>query len=334
MTVSPSITSWFPLDNSDVPKTSFRAWAESVENKLTNVFRSGANTGFGITNPAHRLDVAGGDINVASGQAYRYNGVNVIRAVTGTFNYFFGPAGNLTVSGVSNVALGESAALALTSGQENLAIGTNSLRNTTSGIRNVALGSGALFSNTVGNGNLAIGSAALFLSTTASNNVAIGFNTGVNVTTGSTNTLIGDNAATGLTLGNSNTIIGRNTAISITDGSNNTIIGANVIGLAASLSNNIILADGAGNRRINVGASGDVGIGATDPQTRLDVNGAIRKRQTFTVATLPAASLGDGIETYVSDSNATLAAGHGNVVAGGGANYVPVYSSGGQWRIG
>jgi hypothetical protein len=83
-----------------------------------------------------------------------------------------------------------------------------------------------------------------------------------------------------------------------------------------------------------IGTNGDICIGATDPQVRLDVNGAIRKRQTFTVATLPAASLGDGIETYVSDSSATLAAGHGNTVVGGGSNYVPVYSRGGAWLIG
>jgi hypothetical protein len=76
------------------------------------------------------------------------------------------------------------------------------------------------------------------------------------------------------------------------------------------------------------------GLGADFPVCRLEVNGAIRKRQSFTVATLPAASLGDGIETYVTDSNATLAAGHGNVVAGGGSNYVPVFSRGGQWFIG
>ena len=55
----------------------------------------------------------------------------------------------------------------------------------------------------------------------------------------------------------------------------------------------------------------------------------------LTVATLPAASgFLRGARTLVTDSNATLAVGHGNVVAGGGANITPVYCDGTNWRIG
>jgi hypothetical protein len=86
---------------------------------------------------------------------------------------------------------------------------------------------------------------------------------------------------------------------------------------------------------LTITGDGNIALNATNPVCRLDVaGGPIRKRTSYTVATLPAASLGDGMETYVTDSNATLAAGHGNVVAGGGSNYVPVYSRGGQWLIG
>lgn len=42
----------------------------------------------------------------------------------------------------------------------------------------------------------------------------------------------------------------------------------------------------------------------------------------------------EGMHSYVTDSNATLASGHGNVVAGGGSNKVPVYYDGTDWRIG
>lgn len=51
-----------------------------------------------------------------------------------------------------------------------------------------------------------------------------------------------------------------------------------------------------------------------------------------TVASLPAAAtIGAGAKAFVSDANATTFA---SVVAGGGANNVPVYSDGTNWRIG
>lgn len=59
--------------------------------------------------------------------------------------------------------------------------------------------------------------------------------------------------------------------------------------------------------------------------------------ETLTVATLPTSALNwvkAGMKAFVSDSNATLASGHGNTVAGGGANFVPVYYDGSDWRIG
>jgi len=53
------------------------------------------------------------------------------------------------------------------------------------------------------------------------------------------------------------------------------------------------------------------------------------------VAALPAAAtVGAGARATVTDSNATLTAGIGAVVAAGGANVVPVFSDGIVWRIG
>jgi hypothetical protein len=52
----------------------------------------------------------------------------------------------------------------------------------------------------------------------------------------------------------------------------------------------------------------------------------------YTVATLPsAATSGMGARAFVSDANATTFA---STVAGGGANAVPVYSDGTNWKIG
>lgn len=55
----------------------------------------------------------------------------------------------------------------------------------------------------------------------------------------------------------------------------------------------------------------------------------------YTVATLPsAATSGAGARAFVTDSNATTTAGIGATVAGGGANFCPVYSDGTNWKIG
>lgn len=53
------------------------------------------------------------------------------------------------------------------------------------------------------------------------------------------------------------------------------------------------------------------------------------------VASLPAASTAlIGARNTVNDSNAALTAGIGAVVAAGGANIVPVFCDGTDWRIG
>jgi hypothetical protein len=60
--------------------------------------------------------------------------------------------------------------------------------------------------------------------------------------------------------------------------------------------------------------------------------GIIPPTTVYTVAALPsAATSGMGARAFVSDANATTFA---STVAGGGANKVPVYSDGTNWKIG
>lgn len=66
---------------------------------------------------------------------------------------------------------------------------------------------------------------------------------------------------------------------------------------------------------------------------QLDTEGdTIPATTVLTVATLPsAATMGAGARAFVSDANATTFA---STVVGGGANPVPVYSDGTNWKIG
>jgi hypothetical protein len=66
---------------------------------------------------------------------------------------------------------------------------------------------------------------------------------------------------------------------------------------------------------------------------QLETEGSIIPPTTvYTVATLPSAvTSGVGARAFVSDANATTCA---STVAGGGANKVPVYSDGTNWKIG
>jgi hypothetical protein len=52
---------------------------------------------------------------------------------------------------------------------------------------------------------------------------------------------------------------------------------------------------------------------------------------TFTVGTLPAAASSANQRYLVTDANAST---FNSIVAGGGANIVPVFSTGAAWRIG
>jgi len=93
-------------------------------------------------------------------------------------------------------------------------------------------------------------------------------------TSGKRNTAVGASAGPDNTSGNQNTFLGWNAGGGIISGNYNTIIGANITGLDPSLSNNIIIADGQGNRRINVDSLGNVGIGTTDTKGfKFAVNG-------------------------------------------------------------
>ena len=126
----------------------------------TSADGSFGNVGIGTATPAYKLDIAG-NINVASGSSYLYDGVSVIRAQIASNNYFLGNSGNFTTTGNSNTGNG-----------------SFSLSNNGAGYSNTANGGWALYSNTSGNNNTAIGADAGLSNSTGSSNVFLGFKAG------------------------------------------------------------------------------------------------------------------------------------------------------------
>ncbi len=215
---------------------------------------------------------------------------------TGNQNVAIGEGSMLSnVSGANNTAVGYYA-LKLATASRNTGVGTNAIYRAT-GSDNTAVGHQSLGLNTSGTQNTAVGVGALYNNLTNQSSTAIGYNTLYN-STGGFNTAVGETAGYNVTTGVANTFLGQYTGIGITTGGYNTIIGANVTGLSSSLSNYMILADGQGNRRINIPSTGNVLIATTtDSGYKLDVSGTARATQFFLSAlnTAPASAGAAGV---------------------------------------
>jgi len=200
---------------------------------------------------------------VATGAGMIYSGGSpfVYANGSGAMNFFAGyGAGNLTMSGGWNTAVGSTAldadttganntaygygALgANTTGSENLASGVNALNSNVSGSQNTALGPASMIHNTNGTANTANGYEALFSNTSGSNNTASGYKTLHLNTNGNANIALGYQAGYNLTSGSSNIDIGHpglatdTNIIRIGSGQTETFIAGTVNGNAAGLTN-------------------------------------------------------------------------------------------------
>lgn len=193
-------------------------------------------------------------------------GQNALAVNTGYWNTAIGSqalASNTTAT--RNTAIGWNTLSTVTTGGSNTAIGGNALNLTTTGSQNTAVGRGALQANTWGYNNNAFGVVALGQLQTGYNNVAFGSAALNDATSGVGNVVFGVMASPTQTTASFNTVIGYDTGWGLTTGQNNTILGSRVKSLPPTLSNTVIIADGAGNRRIYVDSSGNTGIGTTAP---------------------------------------------------------------------
>lgn len=252
-----------------------------------------------------------GDYNTAVG----YQALTA--ASTANYNTGIGyRALQAATTGTGNTAVGSDALLLVSTGQDNVAVGYGALDAYT-GDNAVAVGRSALGACVSGVGNTAVGKDAL-LAATSGGNTAVGFAALDLASSGGNNTAVGYDALGGAN-GSNNTAIGYDAGSSLSTGANNIVIGASAQASSASANNEITL----GNASIT---------SMRVPGLTLTFSVKYFNHGTLTVATLPAAATaGAGARAFVTDANATTFA---SVVAGGGANGVPVYSDGTNWRIG
>jgi hypothetical protein len=173
-------------------------------------------------------------------------------------NAFLGFAGNTTMTGGDNTAIGLDALHSNTQGYGNMASGAYALYSNTTGIGDTASGAFALYANTTGTGNTATGSDALREDTTGYENTASGLNALYGTTTGNDNTASGAYALLDNNTGSDNTAGGAYALFDNTTGSSNTASGAYALFSNRSSSN---MASGAYALYSNTTGSSNTAIG-------------------------------------------------------------------------
>ena len=269
----------------------------------TNAMHASDNVGIG--NNALNLNTTGYRNVAVGGSALEKN-------TTGYFNAALGyMALRSNTSGYQNSAHGFGALYANTTGSYNSALGADALASNTSGISNSALGYQALNKNTTGNYNSALGVNALYTNTTGGFNSALGFTALQYNTSGSYNLALGTNALNYNTTGSYNSALGTNALLNLvgafhnntalgynagryyngttgnlTETSNSLFLGTGTSALnAAGGTNEIVIgynAIGHGSNSVTLGnddilktiLKGNVGIGVSDPTSRLQIAGA------------------------------------------------------------
>jgi len=211
-----------------------------------------SNVGIGTTNPVSGYNLTlGNDSSLGrvsnSLKVHGYGDINGLiikgNSTTGTGPYY-----------TDNVVITQHPASTFTGGR-NVAIGDYSFTTPGAAGENVAIGYYAL--NVVGNNNT---------SSAYNGNTAVGAFAGQSGTTTLRNTFIGYGAGRYVTTGDENTILGSY------DGNQNDLD-------IRTSSNNVVLSDGAGNIRLIANAAGNVGLGTTNPTSKLSVNGGIQLAQ-------------------------------------------------------
>jgi hypothetical protein len=247
-----------------------------------------ANTFIGDQNVAGNVaatgTVAGGAVNAST--SFNLGGTPFAFGSFANANAFLGFAGNSTITGQGNTAIGWSALSSDGLGWENTANGAFVLFSNTTGLDNTASGFEALRLNTTGSSNTASGGYALAANTTGIENTADGRDSLQN-NNGDDNTASGVQSLYRNLSGSFNTALGSRTLTANITGSNNTGLGylagpdvrspsltnSTAIGAFATVTEDNALVLGSINGVNNATADTKVGIGTTAPAYTLDVHG-------------------------------------------------------------
>jgi hypothetical protein len=141
---------------------------------------SGGKVGIGTATPSEQLEITGNlklPVTTAT-QGQIKNGSSTVLHTFGLYNIFAGrDAGNFTMAGNNNSAVGGMTLSHNESGSNNSAFGAYSLLMSATGANNTAIGTDALAMNSSGNNNTAIGKGAGMSLQSGSNNIYIGAGT-------------------------------------------------------------------------------------------------------------------------------------------------------------
>ena len=232
------------------------------------------------------------DFNYGNNGVVTTTGQNIFIG-EGAGNFTMGVGASYVYHGSNNVGVGSSVLSSNTTGYQNTAIGLNVLLSNTTGRNNSSVGYGSLYANTTGERNSVIGMQSLGKNTTGNNNVAVGALSLFENTTGLENSALGYQALYANVSGNYNSAIGINSGRYLANGSTGNTspdfglyLGYNTKALDHNGQYETVigaLAVGAGSNTVTIGSTavtktiinGNVGLGTTNPGSKLQVVGDI-----------------------------------------------------------